>query len=95
VHLTGESQGTIRVGACKTVPAACKEFYLAERELEAAKSTEKEAARTTLYKKAAQLSKTETAVLWVMLSDATNSLQDIRPSAATGSWTAQLRHIVK
>ncbi len=65
------------------------------RELEAAKSREKEASRTALYKKAAQLSMTETAVIWVMLSDATNSLQDIRPNTATGSWTAQLRHIVK
>ena len=95
VHLIGESRGTIRVGACKNVPAACKEFYLAEREREAAKSREKEAARTTLYNKAAQLSKTEIAVLWVMLSDATNSHREIRPSTATGSSTASLRHIVK
>jgi hypothetical protein len=60
VHLTGESQGSIRVAACKNVPAACKEFYLAERDREAAKSREKEAARTSLYNAAAQLSRTET-----------------------------------
>ena len=43
VHLTGESQGAIRVAPCKNVPAACKEFYLAEREREATKSREKDA----------------------------------------------------
>ena len=60
VHLTGESQGAIRVAPCKNVPVACKEFFLAEREREAAKSREKDAARTTLYNHAAQLSKDET-----------------------------------
>ena len=59
VHLTGESQGSIRVAACKNVPAACKEFYLAERERDAAKSREKAAARTELYNRAAQLSRAE------------------------------------
>ncbi len=51
VHLNGESQGSIRVAACKNVPAACKEFYLAGREREAAKSREKEAVRTEVLKK--------------------------------------------
>ena len=51
VHLTGEIHGSIRLAACKNVPAACKEFYLAERDREAAKSREKEAACTELYKK--------------------------------------------
>ena len=48
VHLTGESQGAIRVAPCKNVPAACKDFYLAEQEREAAKLREKEASRTKL-----------------------------------------------
>jgi hypothetical protein len=60
VHLTGESQGTIRVAARKNVHADCKEFYLAGREREAAKTREKEAARTSLYNQAAPLSKTKT-----------------------------------
>jgi hypothetical protein len=30
VHLTGQSQGAIRVAPCKNVPEACKEFYQAE-----------------------------------------------------------------
>ncbi len=60
VHLTGESQGAVRVAPCKNVPAACKDFYLAEREREAAKSREKQAARTKIYNDAAQLSRTET-----------------------------------
>jgi hypothetical protein len=60
VHLTGESQGASRVAPCKNVPAACKEFYLAERDREAAKLREKEAARTKIYKEAAQLSRTDT-----------------------------------
>ncbi len=59
VHLTGESQGSIRVAACKNVPAACKEFFLAERDGEAAKSREKDAARTELDNRAAQLSRAE------------------------------------
>ena len=59
VHLTGESQGAVRVAPCKNVPAACKEFYLAEREREAAKSREKEAACTIFYNEAAKLSKSE------------------------------------
>ncbi len=59
VHLTGQSQGATRVAPCKNVPAACKEFYLAEREREAAKSREKEAACTIFYNEAAKLSKSE------------------------------------
>ncbi len=45
---------------CKNAPAACKTNYLAERDREAAKSREKEAARTDLYNKAAQVSRNET-----------------------------------
>jgi hypothetical protein len=60
VHLTGESQGMVRVAPCKNVPAACKDFYLAEREREAAKSREKEASHTKIYNEAAQMSRTET-----------------------------------
>jgi hypothetical protein len=59
VHLTGENQGSVRVAPCKNVPAACKDFYLSERDREAAKSREKEAARTTLYNQAAQFGRTE------------------------------------
>ena len=59
VHITRESQDSIRIGACKNAPAACKEFYLAERDREVAKSREKEAARTELYNQAAQLSMSE------------------------------------
>jgi hypothetical protein len=43
VHLTGESQGEVRVAACKYVPDACKQFYLAEREREAAAARERAA----------------------------------------------------
>jgi hypothetical protein len=38
----------------QNVPAACKEFDLTEQEHEAAKSREKEAARTKLYNQGAQ-----------------------------------------
>ena len=46
VHLTGESQGKVRVAACQYVPDACKQFYLAEREREAASCREREAQKT-------------------------------------------------
>ena len=48
VHLTGENQGSVRVAPCKNVRAACKDFYLAERDCEAAKSREREAEHYTL-----------------------------------------------
>ena len=32
VHLTGEEEAQTRVAPCKRVPAACKEFYQAERD---------------------------------------------------------------
>jgi hypothetical protein len=60
VHLTGESQGDIRVAACKSVPDACKQFYVAERDRESAKAREKAAQRTKVYNDAAELSKTYT-----------------------------------
>ncbi len=40
--------------------AACQDFYLAEREREAAKSREKEASCTKIYNDAAQLIRTGT-----------------------------------
>jgi hypothetical protein len=43
VHSTGELQGEVRVAACKYVPDASRQFYLAEREREAAAATERAA----------------------------------------------------
>ena len=43
VHLTGESQGEVRVAACKYAPDACTQFYLAEREREAVAARERAA----------------------------------------------------
>ena len=62
VHLTEESQGVVHVAPCKNVPAACKEFYIAEQleEHEDAKSREKEATRTKIYNQAVQLSRSDT-----------------------------------
>jgi hypothetical protein len=63
VHLTGESQGEVRVAPCKYVPDACMQFYLAEREREAAAVRERAAHKTKLYKDAAGLSKSDTGLL--------------------------------
>ena len=60
VHLTGQNQGAIRVAPCKCVPDACKEFYLAERDRDEAKTREREAAKTSLYQEAAKLNRAET-----------------------------------
>ena len=62
VHLTEESQGVVHVAPCKNVPAACKEFYIAEQleEHEDAKSREKEATRTKIYNQAVPLSRSDT-----------------------------------
>ena len=46
VHLTGQTQGALQEAPCKNVPAACKEFYQAERDREAKKSRLREASRT-------------------------------------------------
>ena len=43
VYLTGESQGEVRVKACKYVPDSCKKFYLAERERVVAAAMERAA----------------------------------------------------
>ncbi len=85
VHLTGESQGAVRVAPCKNVPAACKDFYLAEREREAAKSREREAARSKIYNEAAQLSRTETERKRKAAEE--EPVKDANPRTLTGSWT--------
>ena len=46
VHSAGELQGEVRVAACKYVPDACRQFYLAEREREAAAATERAAQKS-------------------------------------------------
>ena len=88
VHLTGESQGAVRVAPCKNVPAACKDFYLAEQEREAAMSREREAARSKIYNEAAQLSRIET-------ERKRNTPLGIGTSIATERWIAPLKHTVK
>ena len=60
VHLTGQSQGDVRVSACEKVPSACKEYYLAERERDAKKSQQKKDERVKLLNDASVLSQTVT-----------------------------------
>jgi hypothetical protein len=95
VHLTGESQGSVRVAPCKNVPAACKDFYLAMvqrmwHHWHGAKNL-----MVQIMWHHWDRSCIPATVLWVVLSAATNSLLDIETSTARGSWTAPLRHIVK
>ena len=78
VHLTGQIKGALREAPCKNVPAACKEFYQAQRDREAEKSRLSEASRTKTYQEAAEVCRIESESKRKAAEDDTSS-KEVNP----------------